>query len=322
MANHVIYDRMWESKKLRTCSRDAALAYPWIFLVADDHGRFEYNPRRIWSKVFGNREDVTLDAVVGWLEEYQQRELLVRYHIDGDLAYWTNFKGRKPSERRPSAYPEPWRDRSRGRGRKSADKVAEKRDEGAEERGSGRDKSTPDQEQIKIRSRSRSRAEAEAEGAPPQPDPHVAVLRLEIGPLLEKLATETGRPATEILAEASRTGQGAAFSTLDECDSVSWLQATRSRLVAMCLQVKARAGPPPPDPEEAKAASAAWDTLPALIDAFLTWYADNPEAGETMGRRGYHGQAFGAWPGGRDIPPGPKDAVLKGALKRLKERCS
>ena len=102
MANHVIRDRIWESRKLRTVSREAALAYPWIFLVADDHGRFEYNPRRIWSLVFGNREDVTREEVAGWLEEYWRAGLMKRYHIDGDLAVWEGFVGRKASERRES----------------------------------------------------------------------------------------------------------------------------------------------------------------------------------------------------------------------------
>lgn len=78
------------------------MAYPWIFLVADDHGRFEYNPRRIWTRVFGNRDDVTLEEVTGWLEEYWRAGLLKRYHIDGDLAMWEGFKGRKLSERRDS----------------------------------------------------------------------------------------------------------------------------------------------------------------------------------------------------------------------------
>jgi hypothetical protein len=107
LGNHVIRDRLWESKKLARCSRDAALAYPWIFLVADDHGRFEYDPRRIWSKVFGKRNDVSLRQVSAWLDEYWKLGLLVRYHMDGDLAYWTGFQGRPPSQRRESDYPDP-----------------------------------------------------------------------------------------------------------------------------------------------------------------------------------------------------------------------
>lgn len=107
MSSHVIRDRIWESRKLAECSRGAALAYPWIFLVADDWGRFEFNPRRIWSKVFGAREDITVDEVASWLAEYDGKELLVRYHVDGELAYWTGFQGRPPSQRRQSLYPEP-----------------------------------------------------------------------------------------------------------------------------------------------------------------------------------------------------------------------
>lgn len=105
MPNHVIKDRLWASKKLARCSKEAALAYPWIFLVADDHGRFEYHPRRIWGMAFSGRDDVSAEDVTRWLEEYQREELLVRY--GADLAYWTNFEGRPPTKRRASLYPTP-----------------------------------------------------------------------------------------------------------------------------------------------------------------------------------------------------------------------
>src|SRR5688572_13995127 len=116
MANHVLYDTLWASKRLRRCSRDAAMAYPWIFLVADDHGRFEYDPRAIWSKCFASREDVTVNDVALWLSEYEREELLFRYGADEQFAYWYNFKGRKPSERRKSNYPEPPTLSRRGKG--------------------------------------------------------------------------------------------------------------------------------------------------------------------------------------------------------------
>lgn len=107
MANHVIYDQLWESDRLERCSRDAALAYPWIFLVADDHGRFEYKPRAIWKNAFAYRNDVTVDDVAKWLDEYWREGLLIRYHVDGGLAHWYKFRGRKPSERRASDFPDP-----------------------------------------------------------------------------------------------------------------------------------------------------------------------------------------------------------------------
>ncbi len=107
MSSHVLRDRIWESNKLARCSRDAALAYPWILLVADDWGRFEYRPRVIWGKVFCSRNDITVDEVELWISEYEKEGLLVRYQIDGAVAYWTNFQGRPPSQRRPSLYPDP-----------------------------------------------------------------------------------------------------------------------------------------------------------------------------------------------------------------------
>jgi hypothetical protein len=105
--NHVIRDRIWVSKKLAQCSLKAALAYPWIFLIADDWGRFEYRPRVIWGLVFGAREDVSQNDVTNWLAEYEKVGLLERYHIDGELAAWTNFEGRPPTKRRVSLYPDP-----------------------------------------------------------------------------------------------------------------------------------------------------------------------------------------------------------------------
>lgn len=105
MPNHVIRDRIWVSKKLAQCSLKAALAYPWIYLVCDDWGRFEYEPAVIWRQVFARRDDVSLADVDGWLEEYQKVGLLQRYHIAGELAFWTGFY--RGGRLRPSAYPDP-----------------------------------------------------------------------------------------------------------------------------------------------------------------------------------------------------------------------
>jgi hypothetical protein len=107
MSNHVLRDRIWESNKLARCSREAALAFPWILLVGDDWGRFEYRPRVIWGKVFCSRSDITPDEVELWLAEYEKEGLLIRYQADGAVAYWTNFNGRPPSQRRPSLYSDP-----------------------------------------------------------------------------------------------------------------------------------------------------------------------------------------------------------------------
>lgn len=107
MPNHVLYDRIWDSEKLAQCSKPAALAYPWIFLVADSYGRFEYSPKRIWARVFGGREDISLSDVASWLDEYERVGLLVRYHINGSLAFWYKFRARRDSYKRKSEYVAP-----------------------------------------------------------------------------------------------------------------------------------------------------------------------------------------------------------------------
>lgn len=147
MSHHVIRDRIWDSKKLARCSRDAALAYPWVYLVADAWGRFEYNPRRIWTKVFGNREDVTFDDVARWLTEYESVGLLFRYHLEGDLAVWMGFYGRATKKRQPSQYPdpEPFIKKAFKRGRTSAPKSDHKK--------SGRTLAPMDKEKDKERDR-------------------------------------------------------------------------------------------------------------------------------------------------------------------------
>lgn len=107
MGNHVIRDRIWESGKLERCSDSAAAWYPWIYLVCNEHGIFEYHPRAIWMSVFRRRPSVSQADVAGWLLEYEREGLMIRYHMDGELAFWTGFKGRKPSERKENAYPDP-----------------------------------------------------------------------------------------------------------------------------------------------------------------------------------------------------------------------
>jgi hypothetical protein len=108
LSNHVIYDRIWESQKLAKCSLKAALAYPWIYLVADDWGRFEYHPRVVWGRVFGAREDVKLRDVTGWLEEYRAIGLLAVYEKNGrEVAAWTRFSGPPPSKRHAATLPGP-----------------------------------------------------------------------------------------------------------------------------------------------------------------------------------------------------------------------
>jgi hypothetical protein len=107
VSNHVIYDRIWVSQKLAKCSLKAALAYPWLYLIADDWGRFEYLPRVIWGRAFGAREDVRPGEVEAWLGEYERAGLLDVYNSEGRrVGAWTNFSGPPPSKRRAPTLPD------------------------------------------------------------------------------------------------------------------------------------------------------------------------------------------------------------------------
>lgn len=203
MGNHVIYDQLWESDRLERCSRDAALAYPWIFLVADDHGRFEYKPRAIWKNAFAYRKDVTVEDVAKWLDEYWREGLLIRYHIDGGLACWYKFKGRKPSDRRTSDFPDPkgmptLRYGAATIGPPWGDDVAE----------GPRETRARDRAEIE---QSRDRAEVGAEAEPPTyvPPPDVATENAireakwkkerRLLELVGSIAAKTGKDATEVM---------------------------------------------------------------------------------------------------------------------------
>jgi len=106
MPNHVIYDRIWESDKLARCSLRAALAYPWIYLYADDWGRFEWNLRKMHAIIFGKRDDVRLSDFSKWTAQYEAVGLLRKYEIGGSIyCQWTRFIGPPDSRKRQSQFP-------------------------------------------------------------------------------------------------------------------------------------------------------------------------------------------------------------------------
>lgn len=335
MANHVLYDRIWESGKLEDCSRAAAMAYPWIFLVADDHGRFEYHPRRIWTKVFGRRADVTLEEVTAWLDEYWRVGLLIRYHIDGDLAHWYRFKGRKPSERRPSDLADP-----EGQpvlsypGATRAEEGRREGDAGAEEGRNARDKSSPDIDQNGT-DQERIGSEATYPQAAPAlvpsddrpfrpPNPllgpgDVERLCLEGWRLVRAIEAKTGIGPETVITQAS-TGhgkfKGSPKARLEGMDH-DRLILTVEDLRAWARRSGAVVEEAPPSPAQAVAAEPEWENLDAHIEAFVAWYRENPEAGTSGGKTGMHGVAFGAWARGKGLPEAVRDAVLRGGLKKL-----
>lgn len=217
MGNHVLYDRIWESDKLARCSRNAALAYPWILLVADDHGRFEYRPRRIWTRVFGSREDVTQTDVTKWLEEYIAVGLLVRYHIDGDLAHWVGFKGRKPSDRRPSEYPDPADFPAHtGTDEAGAEEARQEGGEGAETARQKAARSVSDLDQIRSRSTS-ERSAPSSRRSKANPGEDTPERRELVDAYNATFGTRIGYTPGNLRASGRALGEG---YTLEHCKTV------------------------------------------------------------------------------------------------------
>jgi hypothetical protein len=250
MSSHVIRDRIWESQKLARCSRDAALAYPWLFLVADDWGRFEFNPRRVWSKVFGAREDVSMSDVERWLLEYVEKGLLVRYHVDDELAYWTKFEGRPPSQRRKSLYPDPQQVR-RNKRRKAipTERVAE-----AYPTPIDKDKKIYTQSDrigsgSEVEDGSEIETDRKASTVTPPPAQSASDIQLAQAECQRELfaANEaTGIPCDELLAEASYApDQQKVITNIANCPKLKWLKTTTSKLREKRLahQVASRASP-------------------------------------------------------------------------------
>lgn len=79
---------------------------------------------------------------------------------------------------------------------------------------------------------------------------------------------------------------------------------------------------PAPSPAEAVANEPAWDNVPALVDAFVAWVGENPEAATTNGRGGMYGVAFSAWAKGKGLPVDVAAAVSRDGQARLRKRAS
>lgn len=230
MSNQVIYDRIWESRKLARCSLKAALAYPWIYLVADDWGRFEYLPRVIWGKVFGAREDVKATDVTAWMAEYEDVGLLVTYEVEGRrIGRWHRFVGPPPSKRKPSILP----DESGNvdtEGLKAASRFHS---------GSGSLPIGSLQAEAQARSGSTSRKlEAEAQAAsgkePPPPPAPAGIdhdpadpLQVELVRRCQELAGKAGEDDTplEILRAVSATPKGKTLESLRRAPK-AWVEQT------------------------------------------------------------------------------------------------
>lgn len=87
----------------------------------------------------------------------------------------------------------------------------------------------------------------------PLPTPPPVAARADAAMALKAAVEATGRPADELLFEASRVRKGGPTITrIDLCDSESWLRVTAQKLTAMVFDAQslARAAPDLPTPEQ------------------------------------------------------------------------
>lgn len=120
MASQLLRDGLWASKKLRRCSFLAHTIYPYVYLVADQWGRFEWDPEVLQARLFGVRlqevpsgylvgtDSVPCGYLLGLLFEYERNGLLERYAVGEKVcARWTGYQGLPESKRAKSKLPEP-----------------------------------------------------------------------------------------------------------------------------------------------------------------------------------------------------------------------
>jgi hypothetical protein len=71
------------SPSLARCSRDARWVFAGLLTLADDAGRLRDLPKQIAGNLFPLDEDVTIEMVVGWLNELEAVGCIVRYDAEG-----------------------------------------------------------------------------------------------------------------------------------------------------------------------------------------------------------------------------------------------
>jgi len=79
-------------ERLKVCSDEARLHWPWLYAAANGYGRLELNYAKLMDTVYASfRAKPSLEAVSGWLQEYAANFLVFVYSApDGSL--WAQFE--------------------------------------------------------------------------------------------------------------------------------------------------------------------------------------------------------------------------------------
>ncbi|MBA7621071.1 hypothetical protein ES703_28428 [subsurface metagenome] len=91
MANKLIKESILTSKSLALCSWQADLAWSRILFCGDDWGCFNADPQAVKARAFPKRNDISIDTVSSWLQEYEDNDMLFRWKIgDREYGYFIN----------------------------------------------------------------------------------------------------------------------------------------------------------------------------------------------------------------------------------------
>lgn len=81
-------------KKINGLSDDTSrLAFTWLITEADCEGRVHGDPAMVRSLIFPRRDDITIERMEAYINEWHQVELVRWYRANGDLWIWfPNFE--------------------------------------------------------------------------------------------------------------------------------------------------------------------------------------------------------------------------------------
>ncbi|GAF81266.1 unnamed protein product, partial [marine sediment metagenome] len=104
-----IKPEFWDDADLAQADPHVTLLFIALWNHADDNGRLEDDPRKIWRQAMALRPSASPATVHGWLDELNALGKLVRYGIDGKqyIAICTWDRHQHPNRPRPSQFPAP-----------------------------------------------------------------------------------------------------------------------------------------------------------------------------------------------------------------------
>lgn len=103
-----IKPEFWTSGQVLECSRNARLLFLGLWNFCDDLGRHPWRPKQIKAEVFPADDDITVENVLGMLQELSKNGLIKPYTVD-DIEYFvvTGWHHQRIDKPQDPKYPPP-----------------------------------------------------------------------------------------------------------------------------------------------------------------------------------------------------------------------